>query len=197
MEFTKSLILIVSISSLLLPINAVRTTSYNALTPEASGPGRLIGIGVIPEVNLFCKDTENPILCAETIVPYFEGEFNPIVVLHSEFEATLNQSLKVANIIAQLQVPMEAIDAVDICKKQYEYIVDTIKEADELLNISNVVDAYYKFASVLAYRSACEDAFVESNGVMNPFAEDSFIVYQLGGNCLAILDGIINSNYRF
>ncbi|KAE9593775.1 putative pectinesterase inhibitor domain-containing protein [Lupinus albus] len=219
MNFTKSFLLIVSISYFLLSTNAVPTTrsvipSFNAQTPAGSRAGSLIGISTIfkdsakttqqiirvsPRVILFCKDTENPALCVETIAPYLQGEFNPILALETEIKATLNQSLKISNIIAQsLSHPSnEAKAALRICKSQYRNIVDTIREASELLNQQNVVDAYYKFSSVMADRSSCEDAIAECQGVENPFSEDSQIIYQLGGNCLAILDGIINSSIHF
>ncbi|OIW14730.1 hypothetical protein TanjilG_05351 [Lupinus angustifolius] len=220
MDYTKTLLIIASISSLLLSINAVPTTrsvipSYGASSPTASRAGSLIGLSAIfknaqakakqqvirvsPKLISFCKNTENPALCAETINPYFQGQFNPIVALETEIEATLNQSLKVSNIIAQLLVhpSKEAVSALKICKSKYKNIVYTIKEALELLSQQNVVDAYYKFSSVLVHRSSCEDAISQSPGVENPFAEESLIVYQLGGNCMAILDGIINSTLRF
>ncbi|CAL0302381.1 unnamed protein product [Lupinus luteus] len=219
MDFTKSLFLVVSISALLLSTNAVPTTrsiipSYNAQTPTGSRAGSLIGINTIfkdsakatqqiirvsPRIILFCKNTENPALCIETIAPNLQDEFNPIMALETEIKATLNQSLKISNIIAQSldHSSNEAKAALRICKSQYRNIVDTIREASDLLNQQNVVDAYYKFSSVMADRSSCEDAIAESHGVENPFAEDSEIIYQLGGNCLAILDGIVNSSIHF
>ncbi|KAE9598210.1 hypothetical protein Lal_00004191 [Lupinus albus] len=219
MDYTKTLLLIVSIiSSLLLSINAVPTTrsvipSYGASSPTASRAGSLIGLSTIfknaqakatqvirvnPKLISFCKNTENPTLCAETINPYFQGQFNPIVALETEIKATLNQSLKVSNIIAQsLDHPSkESVSALKICKSRYKNIVHTIKEALKLLNQQNVVDAYYKFSTVMEDRSSCENAITESS-CENPFAEESLIVYQLGGNCMAILDGIINNNLRF
>jgi len=75
--------------------------------------------------------------------------------------------------------------------------METVNEAVELLNEQNVVDAYYKFSSVISDQSTCEDAFVESPGVTIPFAEDSHTVYQLGGNCLAIMDAMVNSRNNF
>ncbi|OIV95358.1 hypothetical protein TanjilG_07514 [Lupinus angustifolius] len=219
MDFTNSLLLVVSIAYLFLSTNAVPTTrsvipSYNAQTPSGSRVGSLIGISTIfknsakathqiirvsPRIILFCKNTENPALCVETIAPYLQGEFNPIVALETEIKATLNQSLKISNIIAQSLAysSNEAKAALRICKSQYRNIVDTIREAAELLNQQNVVDAYYKFSSVMADRTYCEDAIAKCHGVENPFAEDSQIIYQLGGNCLAILDGIVNSSLNF
>lgn len=154
-----------------------------------------------PDVVDFCKGTENQTLCAETIAPYFQGSFDPIKALETEVEATLIQTLKVADIIAKsLDDPntnKNIRGALDICKSQYKSIVSTLKEAAELLNQQNVVDAYYKFSSVISDQSTCEDAFVESPGVTIPFPDDSLTVYQLGGNCLTIMDEIVNNRNNY
>jgi len=219
MDLNKSLLLIVSLSSLLLSSHALPSSAPNvapSISPSPLTSKQGVFLNSIfeeavevskqvfkpePEVVEFCTGTENPTLCAETIAPFFQGSFDPIKALETEIEVTLNQSLKVAGVIAKSLVDpatnKEALDALDICKSQYENIVDNIKEAIELLNQQNVVDAYYKFSSVISYRSACEDAFTESPGVDNPLGDDSLAVYQLGGNCLAIMDGIVNNHNKF
>ncbi|KAL2345489.1 hypothetical protein Fmac_006774 [Flemingia macrophylla] len=154
-----------------------------------------------PHIMEFCHGTENPTLCADTIAPFFHGSFDPVKALETEIKATLNQTMKVASIIADAlaspDTDKNALDVLDVCRSQYESIVDTVKESLELLAQQNVVDAYYKFNSVISDQSACEDAFVESPGVQNPFAGDSLTVFQLGGNCLAIMDSLVNSPHLF
>ncbi|WVZ05632.1 hypothetical protein V8G54_018978 [Vigna mungo] len=149
----------------------------------------------------YCQDTENPALCAETIAPSLDGTFDPIKALETEMEATFAQSKKVAKIISEaLRNPNtdpRAHGALSICKSQYKSIMETVNDAVELLNQQNVVDAYYKFSSVLSDQSTCEDAFVESPGVTIPFSDESHTVYQLGGNCLAIMEGMVNNRNRF
>ncbi|KAK7379056.1 hypothetical protein VNO80_04509 [Phaseolus coccineus] len=153
------------------------------------------------EILDFCKDTENPTLCSETIAPFMQGIFDPIKALETEMDATLNQSKKVSNLISEAltnpNTDERARGALDICKSQYKSIGQTVKEAVELLNQQNVVDAYYKFSSVISDQSTCEDAFAESHGVTIPFADDSLRVFQLGGNCLAIMDGMVNNRIHF
>ncbi|BAT86247.1 hypothetical protein LR48_Vigan03g277700 [Vigna angularis] len=149
----------------------------------------------------FCQGTENPALCAETIAPSLEGTFDPIKALETEMEATFVQSKKVAKIISEaLRNPNtdpRARGALEICKSQYKSIMETVNDAVELLNQQNVVDAYYKFSSVISDQATCEDAFVESPGVTIPFSDESHTVYQLGGNCLAVMDGMVNNRNRF
>lgn len=212
MDFNKSLLLIVSLSSLLLSASCrdlpVRLSPSSAPTPSEGNNlfDALFQAGEqvfkpAPQVIEFCAGTENPALCAQTIAPFMTGSFDPLKALETEIEATLNQSLKVVSSIdLSLSDPTttkDAFDVLDICQKNYQSIVDTIKEAEELLNQQNVVDAYYKFNSVLSDRSSCEDAFGEAQGVDNPFADDSLTVYQLGGNCMAIMDGLVNNRNGF
>ncbi|KAK7337531.1 hypothetical protein VNO77_18111 [Canavalia gladiata] len=176
MAFNKSLFLIVSISSLFLFTYPM--ASFANVAPQ--------------QVAEFCSGTENATLCADTITPYFQGSFDPLLALAAEIEATLKQSLKISNIIVESlgnpTTDKRALDALDICKTQFESIADDIKKAGVLLTQQNVVDASYKFNAVLSYRSACEEAFVESPGVISPIAQDSLTLFQLGGNCLAIMN---------
>lgn len=228
-RFNKSIILIVSLSSLLLSCtNAVPstrvldlnlnlpnpiTTGLNLLNPTAaaSAPApaessTLVGSlvsdaseamkGINPEILKFCVGTENPTLCADTISSSLVGKFEPLKALEVEVEATLNQSKNVAGIIEKLiKNPLTnqfSMDALGICKEQYDNILDTLNEAVGLIQKQNVVDAYYKFSSVISYRSACEDTFDESPGLEMPFPQESLRVFQLGGNCLDLMNGIVN-----
>ncbi|RDX76516.1 hypothetical protein CR513_43480, partial [Mucuna pruriens] len=205
------LLIIVSLSSFLLSTNAVPgifssvggsvSPTLSPVDDDSSIFGKALKaseqvLKTEPEVIDFCKGTENPTLCADTITPYFQSSsFDPIKALETEIKATLNQSMKVADIIAESLADASTgkveLDALDICKSQYKSIIETIKEAEHLINQQNVVDAYYKFSSVISDHSTCEDAFLESPGISIPFPRDSLIVYQLGGNCMAIMDGIV------
>ncbi|XP_020209848.1 uncharacterized protein LOC109794819, partial [Cajanus cajan] len=121
-----------------------------------------------PQILQFCTGTENPSLCAETIAPYLDGTFDPVKALETEINATLSEAKNIAaNISALLDDPATeaaALDALGICKSQYADMVDTIKEAVDLVAQQNVVDAYYKFSAVISYKCSCDDAFVESPG---------------------------------
>ncbi|KAL5069017.1 hypothetical protein RYX36_019904 [Vicia faba] len=149
-----------------------------------------------PEIMQLCIDGENVALCAETILKQMNGPFDPLKALEIEVDATLVQAKTVAGTIQKLlqdpSTDKKALDALDICHSQYGYMLDTIKEAVDLLQQQNVVDAYYKFNAVISYKSSCDDAFVESPGVNMPFSQDSETLFQLGGNCLGIMNELIN-----
>ncbi|CAL0308502.1 unnamed protein product [Lupinus luteus] len=164
MDFTKIILLLVSISSLLISTNVMPTTSRASalisMTKIFKDRGKATRvIRVSPQVILFCKNTDNPTLCVQTTIPYFQEKFNLIVALETEFKTALNQSLKISNVIAQALVHPynKSASALNICKSKYKNVVDTINETAELLNQQNIVDAYYKFSTMMADTSSCEE----------------------------------------
>ena len=153
-----------------------------------------------PEIEKLCADGENPAFCAESISKHLNGPFDPLKALDIEVDATLekakNISATIINLLNDPNTDKRAIDALGICKSQYNDMMDAIKESVELLKQQNVVDAYYKFNAVISYKSSCDDAFVESPGVTMPFSHDSETLFQLGGNCLGIMNNLVN-NHKF
>ncbi|KAL3031123.1 hypothetical protein AAZX31_02G011200 [Glycine max] len=210
LRFNKTtLVLIGTLSCLLLSITAVPSTRVLELAPSEAPTAEPTASGISlfdnllakessPMILKFCTGTENPTLCAETIAPYLTGTFDPIQALETEINATLEKAEEIAgNIKKMLDDPTttkNAMDALGICQSQYDNILDNIKETVELVGNQNVVDAWYRFSSVLSYKEACEDAFKESPGVDMPFPEDNTKLFQLSGNCLAVMDGIVNNH---
>lgn len=225
MESSKSLVLIVSLSCLLLSgINAVPITRSRGLEEEAQARAQAqaqapaaapapsddvvdvrdvdVNGFVRDEVNKagtkyagdlvdLCKDGENVKLCMETLAPVVHGALDPVLALVTEIGITLNETQKVAKIIEALKgdpkTPKGITEALDICAEQYESIVDTINKSLEMIHQNDVYGAWMRFSAVISCQSTCEDAFKESPGEPFPFADDSKTLFQLGGNCLAIL----------
>ncbi|MED6147653.1 hypothetical protein PIB30_045823 [Stylosanthes scabra] len=154
------------------------------------------------QVDDFCAGTERPELCAKTIAPLFvSGQFDPLKALEAELGATLNETLKVVDKIAEsLQNPdteADAMPALDVCRECYDYAVDAIKESIELLKQMNIVDAYHKVSSINGNTATCDDTFDESEGATNPLPRDVIdTIFKLTGNCLAILDGWVNNQNK-
>ncbi|CAK8572708.1 unnamed protein product [Lathyrus sativus] len=149
-----------------------------------------------PEIAQLCIDGENIALCAETILKQMTGPFDPLKALEIAVDATLDQAMTVAGTIDELlrdpSTDKKAMDALGVCEEEYDDMLDAIEETVDLLQNQNIVDAYYKFNSVLSLKSTCDDAFAESPGVTMPFSQDSQILFQLGGNCLGIMNDLVN-----
>jgi len=151
-----------------------------------------------PEIVKLCVDAESPSLCAATISSLMKGPFDPLKALEIEVDLTLQQAKTVAAIITELlkdpSTNKKAIKALEICQTQYKSMLDAINETVELLGQHNVVDSFYKFSSVISYKTTCEDAFVKSPGVEMPFSRDSSTLFDLGGNCLGIMNALVNNH---
>ncbi|KAK4282574.1 hypothetical protein QN277_013935 [Acacia crassicarpa] len=137
-----------------------------------------------------CKDAEAPHLCVETIAPFIHGALDPVVAVNAEFGATMNLTVKVSDTIKTLQAQPDISNddkaSLEICADQYSSIVDTINDCLDSIKQNDVYGAWMKFSAVLSFQQACEDAFREGGSPI-PFKEDSKTLFQLGGNCLAIL----------
>ncbi|TKY52450.1 putative invertase inhibitor [Spatholobus suberectus] len=209
-RFNKTLLVIATLSCLLLSTNAVpssRVAPSSAPTAEPLGSGvKLLGNLLVnaakkfsPELLTFCKGADNQTQCAETIAPYVGGSFDPVKLLEAKIDATLQKAKEIAGKIAKMlddpATSKKALDALDICKSQYGSMTGTLKKLLKLVAEQNVVDAYYKFSSVVSDQSSCEDAFKESPGVVYPLAKDTLELTQLGDICLAILNAINNKKF--
>jgi len=189
-RFNKTLLLIGALSCLLTIAAAARSTPLN------SGLRHLLVAS--PELTQFCSGTDNPTLCTETIAPFLDGSFDPVKALETEINATLQKASEIATSISkQLEDPAtakNALDALNICKSQYGDMLDSIKEALNLVSQFNVVDAYHKMSAVISYKSSCDDAYDESPGVEMPFRQEASTLFDLSGNCVTILNTIVNNH---
>lgn len=179
MNKTKTLLLIVSISSLLLLSNAVPSTR----------PLHIVHHDIRSDLLKFCQNTTNSTLCALTIQPHIlHGDLDPFKALEIQVEATLNETKKTASIIdeflAKSNTAKALKDSLKICKGQYSNILDSIKETKDAIAKHDLIEAKFKFSAVISYQSTCKDEFEESEC---PFAADSDTIFQLGGNALDII----------
>ncbi|XP_028786329.1 uncharacterized protein LOC114742217 [Neltuma alba] len=201
MEFNKKIILVVPLicCSLLSGIDAVPSYRVKLLEePPSAAPapspsddlGGNTAASHNAQLTALCSDAESPPLCVNTIAPFIQGALDPVVAVKVEMGATMNITTKVSETIKALQakpdITKDEKASLDICADQYSSIVDTINDCLDSVKQNDVYDAWMKFSSVLSYQQACEDAFKEGGGSI-PFPEDSKTLFQLGGNCLAIL----------
>ena len=215
MEFNKGLLLIVSLSSLLLSVTARGHQNSPAPAPAVAfsvtslsiSPSSIQVMGfqqtaathhVDPALKSICKDGENPELCAATIAPFMSnGPIDPVKALEVEIAASVNQTKKIAATIAQLlkdrNTPKAAKDALDVCRKSFDDVLDDLKDAVSAFGTKDVGRARTMLGAVITMESTCRDAFAETPGVECPFAADSQTLYQLAGNCLAIFKHIMPS----
>ena len=73
-------------------------------------------------------------------------------------------------------------------------MLDSIQTSLNYVSRRDVIEAKYKFSSVLSYHASCNDAF--GKGEVSPIANDAKLVYDLGGNCLDIMKEIEDRELR-
>lgn len=84
-------------------------------------------------------------------------------------------------------------DSLQICKEQYGNIMDSMAEAKSQVAQRNVIEARFKFSSVVSYYESCNDSFTKGT---SPIVEEAQGVYDLAGNCLDIMKAIQDRESR-
>lgn len=84
-------------------------------------------------------------------------------------------------------------DSLQICKEQYGNIMDSMAEAKNQVAQRNVIEARFKFSSVVSYYESCNDSFTKGT---SPIVEEAQGVYDLAGNCLDIMKAIQDRESR-
>lgn len=182
-HFTKTLILVVSLSSLLLHnTNAIPLPQF-----------------LETRISKLCKGVTDPTLCFKTILPHINGRFNPYKALEAEILATKTQAQKTAAIIdsslANPTTSKAVKDSLVVCKDQYSSVLDAIDKAYNQVGLRNVIEARFKFSGAISYHQTCNEEFVEGK-TPSPFAKDADAVFNLGGNVLDIMKGIEDRENR-
>lgn len=152
-------------------------------------------IPIPPALSKICKGTDNPVVCARTILQFLKGpSFEPRQALLAEVNATLHHTKRAIGVIAGLMSnpsnSKSLNDCLTICKDQYGSILDSINDTYAQLSKNNVYGCKLSFSAVISYQQTCEDSFKESPGVNFSFARDSKLIFELAGNCLSLMDAL-------
>ncbi|KAK7246118.1 hypothetical protein RIF29_40977 [Crotalaria pallida] len=187
MEFTKNLVLIVSISSLLF------LHSATAL--------------IIPllqnRVKKLCNGVTDPALCVKSILPNVrldrKGNVNSYRAVEVEIIAAKTQAVKTANLINTLLASpasnKQLKESLSICKEQYGMMLDAINEAIPIIKKRDHVEARFKFSAVFSYKGSCEQAFETGPPQPASLIKEQAALKNLAGNVLDILKVIDDKDF--
>lgn len=201
--FRRSLLLIVALSCLLLCANAVSVPGIPnpAISIPDANTSDIVEVSTVyqnasvpPELLKLCKDAENPTLCARTILPSLNGTLDPYEALLTEINVTARYTRRAIGMITTLMAApnnsKSLADCLSTCKEQYGYILDSVKDTLATISSKDMYGSRVSFSSVISYQQGCEDTFKESPDVDFPFARQSKLIFQLAGNCLAIMEAL-------
>ncbi|KAJ7973069.1 pectinesterase inhibitor-like [Quillaja saponaria] len=129
---------------------------------------------VDPTLLKICGVTDDPALCANSILPTIKaGPVDPVNVLETEIEACTNETTKVVAYIDTIvndpkySSPM-ARDALDACKETYSDIRDSLKDAKKAVDGHDVGTLSTMLSAVITDIGTCDDGFVEME-IPSPF----------------------------
>ncbi|KAJ7977674.1 pectinesterase inhibitor-like [Quillaja saponaria] len=144
---------------------------------------------VDPALLKICGVTEDPALCANSILPHLKGLVEPANVLKTEIEACVEEAKKAMAIIEKmgseqsLSAPMSS--AIDSCKETYTDLFDSLKSAKEAIFAHDIGTLTVMLSAVISDITTCDDGFVEME-LPSPLEklEVRTKVEKLAGNCL-------------
>ncbi|KAK7246119.1 hypothetical protein RIF29_40978 [Crotalaria pallida] len=184
MEFSKNLVLIVSISSLLF-LHATTTTAIIPLLET--------------KVNKLCNGVTDPVLCIKSILPNIKGNFNPYKAVEVEIIAAKTQVVKTANLINALLTSPTCSkglkESLTICKSQYEMMLDDVNAAIPLIEKRDHVEAKFKFSALFSYKGSCDQAFETGPPQPANLIKEEAALKNIGGNVLDILKVIDDKDF--
>ncbi|KAK2419950.1 Plant invertase/pectin methylesterase inhibitor superfamily protein [Trifolium repens] len=243
--FNKTLLVILSLSSLLLSSNAVPSTRVNDFIPTSAPAEAPIAEDPdegdpddFPDApssdHYFCKNYPDDKICQKVPInmklvdpeiiktcngePYgslvpdcieilyknFEGRpFDVVEALDIQVNSTGNTIKEIyVNILANikgLRLEKNEAEALDICRHQYEMMLDSINQILEMLRQQNFVDAYQKMDALLLNRNTCTYAFADITRVPSPWDHEMlwYLIDDLGQMvhiCVNILSNIVNNH---
>jgi pectinesterase inhibitor-like protein len=152
---------------------------------------------VDPEIKNICNEGgDKTTRCIETLSKLFQGPFDVVKALEIEVNATLGTAKAIFDNINTLlndsSTDKGAIDALNICREEYDSMLDSIKSALESVLQKHFADAYSQMSAVISYKSACQLGWDESPGVQKPYDETTLIESTV--ICVDILYYIVNSH---
>jgi pectinesterase inhibitor-like protein len=249
--FNKTLLVILSLSSLLLSSNAVRSTRVNDFIPTSAPAAAPIAIApsVDPPIEYpdapaidptFCQRVPNAKICNKVPInmklvdpeiiktcdgePYgslvpdcieilyknFEGRpFDIVKALEIQVNSTGNTVKEIFDvfvgcrkglIIDKSKIDKSETEVLDLCRDEYNTMLDSINQILEMLRQQNFVDAYQKMDALLLNRNTCSNGFLDiSFGVPRPL--DNVMPWdqiedlrQMIYICVNILSNIVNNH---
>ncbi|KAJ7977671.1 pectinesterase inhibitor-like [Quillaja saponaria] len=155
MDLNKNIHLFVSLACLCILSFSI---SHVVCSPFAGKP-------VLDPVLLkICGATENPTLCANSVLPLLHGPVDLVNVLKSEIDATIKEASIILKQITKMNntaTSKEVKSALESCQQMYRDAIDNLKETKTFAEARNAVDVINKLSGVASCYSTCDDSFAD------------------------------------
>ncbi|KAL6968718.1 hypothetical protein U1Q18_034511 [Sarracenia purpurea var. burkii] len=177
LNMSRTLLIVLSVSSLFLNFHA-----------SAAKPPQLNSA-----IQKICGATENPEVCASSILPSPNGRVNPASVLVDQIRAGIRATQqaieKAKQATKQSSATPYAAEQLKVCLESYDSAMDSWKSALDSIKAQKGFDLANHLTSVTAMIMSCEDAFTNDDPSVptkSPLAEIDQLILKMSSNGLNI-----------
>ncbi|XVF22076.1 hypothetical protein REPUB_Repub12eG0142700 [Reevesia pubescens] len=146
---------------------------------------------VDPGLQKICGDTDHPIECLTTIVPFLDEKvaIEPVSILKVGIEATnikTKEALAKATMLLQdPSTPKPVASCLEICIDSYDSILDSDQKVLDAIRMKDLYQLSMELSSNVENVHDCEDAFEEAH-LESPIKEIDSLLAKMISNSLAI-----------
>ncbi|XP_022728260.1 uncharacterized protein LOC111283882 [Durio zibethinus] len=168
--------------------------SFSFPEPEGEKPGQTFSIlpgNIDPTLQRICGDTDHPIECLITTVPFL-GEIvaiEPVSILKVGIEAMNNKTkealAKATRLVQDPSTPKHVASCLETCIDSYNAILDSDQKVLDAISIRDLYQLSMELSSNVENVHACEDAFEEAD-IESPIKEMDLLLGKMISNSLAI-----------
>ncbi|EOX95282.1 hypothetical protein QUC31_004963 [Theobroma cacao] len=168
--------------------------SFNFPEPEGQKHEQeltILPVSADPSLQRICGDTDHPIECLTTTVPFLgdDVKIEPVSILKVGLEAMGNktrEALAEASLLLLDPSTQEAVaSCLETCIDSYNAILDTNQKALEAIAIRDLYQLSMELSSNVENVHACSDAFEEAE-LESPIKEIDALLEKMISNSLAI-----------
>ncbi|XWS46548.1 hypothetical protein CRYUN_Cryun14cG0077200 [Craigia yunnanensis] len=168
--------------------------SFSFPEPEADKPDQTFSIlpaSIDPGLQRICGDTDHPIECLTTTVPFLVEKvaIEPVSILKVGIEAMNNKTketlAKAKMLLLDPSTPKPVASCLESCIESYNAILDSNQKVLDAISIRDLYQLSMELSSNVENLHACEDAFEEAN-IESPMKEMDILLGKMISNSLAI-----------
>ncbi|XVE77535.1 hypothetical protein DITRI_Ditri13aG0071000 [Diplodiscus trichospermus] len=169
-------------------------TSFSFPKPEEEKRDQtfsILPVSVDPGLQRICGDTDHPIECITTTVPFL-GEkvaIEPVTILKVGMEAMNNKTkealAKATMLLQDPATPKHVASCLETCVDSYNAILESDQKVLDAINIRDLYQLSMELSSNVENVHACEDEFEEAD-IESPIKEMDSLLAKMISNSLAI-----------
>ncbi|XP_008787224.3 uncharacterized protein LOC103705333 [Phoenix dactylifera] len=184
-----ALLLLLAISSALLPLASPHAVPDGGRPPRPTGPRKPHLPPVDPRVIPFCNQTDHPKVCINSA--RFYSHKYPALNATNMFDIMIHALRDRVGVVKARAHALSksqtwnknVLDGIGDCLAFYDEALDDVNEGVRAFATRDQGTFETRLSSVITMFSTCDDAFMES---LNPLAKQNGRLMNMASNCIAI-----------